>query len=164
MDNKYYFAYIGDYNLAYVFWYNKKRIHKHPKSREYLKHILGKYYNPNKNVPYNLGIVDNTFYKITELSPKAEYIANNIFSLFEKFVKDKNYSWIPKQELLDYHKFYRNAILSTTIIDNVNKKGYNISKIKASPILEKNNKNIQDGYYNQYLICKHKYLKLKNRL
>ena len=158
INNKDYdFGFIKEFALSYVFYFPKKNLEKNPKSKYYLKQILGKYYNANKSIKDNLSELDNTLYKIESSTPKIEYVANNTHKILNELVKNHNYKWIPKEILLNFAKYYRGIKYDLSIFDNVKNKKFTIEQIDITI----DEKVARGGYYNKYVKYKRKYLELK---
>jgi len=96
------YGYFVKYGIANLFFYNHYNA-KHPKNTEYLKEILGKYYDDSSNISRNTNIIPNIFEK--------KKIKKNL---------NKIYGAMTRQYDKPNHKKY---------IDIIDKALYNIKKI-----------------------------------
>ncbi len=226
IENNIKYGYYIKYGISYIFYYNQYNSN-HPKNTEYLKEILGKYYN-SSNISRNIGriisrninikknlnkiystmtkqsilgriqydksdhkkytdIIDKALYNINKITPKARYIGINFYKLIRKFIKNKDYSWINKNNIDIIEKYYMDTIYDESLITRDNKKHtyinlntnidksriarvcrlaprpfHRVCRLAPRPIHRVNIiKNTNDYYKKKYKKYKKKYLKLK---
>lgn len=154
IDKNYDFGFINVYIITIPIYLSIKLIINNEKSIDYIKKILGKYYEPGEDISDYIKIIDKLFYKIgiNKISSKGRYVAKNIISLFNELIEHKNYSWISKNQLLLYDKYHKNVLYDLSIYDNVKNIKY---------IIERDIIGIKGGYYDKYIKYKKKYLNLK---
>lgn len=159
-------AIYSKYSISGMFYNMRQYFRKHPETKQYVKEILGKYYDDKKSVNENIAFMDNVFYEIEEITPTAEYIVERFYSVIEKLRNNnKHNTWIPKKILDFIYKYNHFGVIYDESIYNIyNNKKHTIKNLKIPYTKTNNNIPIQDsGYYHKYMKYKSKYLKLQSK-
>ena len=129
---------------------------------------MSKQYDKPDHKKY-VDIIDKALYNINKITPKVRYIGNNFYKLVRRFIKNKDYSWINKNNIDTIKKYYMNTIYDESLITSDGKKythiNFNtnidkniIAKIEGNDSLRSN---MGGYYYKKYKKYKKKYKRLQ---
>lgn len=116
IDNSLLFSSYFFYNISsYPYYYQHV-----PENKEFLIHIMGKYYDHKKSFTDNLNNYDKVLYKQYKGNDQVKYFTQRLYYLFDLMLRDDKYVMVSKEqlELLKEKKYFGIANCEQLIFSN----------------------------------------------